>query len=126
VCIVGLLVLVAIQRQAPPLPSPDGAAGAICTDLRAADYASLYQELSPTLQLQGANSEAEFTASQRQLDIISGQVTSCSFRIQQPGGNQANVTYFIARGSTSAHPAQVELAYLDGAWRIQQYDTSLV
>jgi hypothetical protein len=126
VCILGLLVLVAIQRQSPPLPSPTSAAAAICTDLRAADYASLYQALSPALQLQGANSEAEFTASQRQLDIISGQVSGCSYRIQQPGGTQANVTYLIARGSKPSQPAQVVLAYLNGAWRIQQYDTSLV
>jgi hypothetical protein len=126
VCILGLLVLVAIQRQSPPLPSPAGAAAAICTDLRATDYASLYQALSPALQLQGANSETEFTASQRQLDIMSGQVTGCSYRMQQPGGTQAKVTYLIARGSKSAQPAQVVLAYIDGAWRIQQYDTSLV
>lgn len=124
VCILGLLVLVVIQRQSPTLPSP--AAAAICTDLRAADYASLYQALSPALQLQGANSEAEFTASQKQLDIISGRVAGCSYRIQQPSGTLANVTYLIARGSKSAQPAQVVLAYADGAWRIQQYDTGLV
>jgi hypothetical protein len=126
VCILGLLVLVVIQRQSAPAPSPSGAAAAICTDLRAADYTSLYQALSPALQLQGANSESEFTASQRQLDIISGQVSDCSYQIQQPSGTQANVTYLIARGSKSAQPARVVLAYQDGTWRIQQYDTSLV
>jgi hypothetical protein len=126
VCILGLLVLVVIQRQSPPLPSPDGAVAGICTDLRAADYASLYQALSPALQLQGANSEAEFTASQKQLDIISGRVAGCSYQIRQPGGTRANVTYLIARGTKSAQPAQVVLLYVDGVWRIQQYDTGLV
>jgi hypothetical protein len=117
---------VLIQRQSLPLPSPAGAAAAICTDLRAADYASLYQALSPELQLQGPNAEAEFTASQKQLDIISGRVAGCSYQIQPPGGMRANVTYLIVRGSKSAQPAQVVLAYVDGAWRIQQYDTSLI
>jgi hypothetical protein len=126
VCIVGLVVLVVIQRQTPPLPSPNGAAAAICTDLRTGDYASLYQALSPALQLQGANSEAEFTASQKQLDIISGRVAGCSYHFQQPSGTQANVNYLIARGTKSAQPAQVVLTYVDGAWRIQQYDTGLV
>jgi hypothetical protein len=126
VCLLGLLVLVLIQRQSQPLPSPAVAAAAICTDLRAADYPSLYQALSPALQLQGANSEAEFTASQKQLDIVSGTVASCSYQIQPPNGTTATVTYLIARGSRSAQPAQVELGYIDGAWRIQQYDSSLV
>jgi hypothetical protein len=125
-CIVGLLVLVVIQRQSPPVPSPSRAAAAICTDLRAADYTSLYQALSPELQLQGVNAEAEFTASQKQLDIISGQVSDCSYQIQQPSGTHANVTYLITRGSKSPQPARVVLAYQDGTWRIQQYDTSLV
>jgi len=126
VCLLGLLVLVVIQRQSQPLPSPAGAAAAICTDLRTADYASLYQALAPALQLQGTNSEAEFMASQKQLDIVSGPVSACSDQVQPPGGTTAVVTYLIARGSKSAQPAQVVLGYIDGAWRIQQYDSSLV
>jgi hypothetical protein len=125
VCMVGLLVLFVIQRP-EPLTSPAGAAGAVCSDLRAADYTSLYQALSPALQLQGTNSETEFTASQKQLDIVSGRVVGCSYRLQQPSGAQATVTYLIVRGSKPAQPAQVVLAYVDGAWRIQDYDTSLV
>jgi hypothetical protein len=117
---------VIIQRQSPPVPPPTSAAAAICTDLRAADYASLYQALSPALQQQGANAEDEFTASQRQLDIINGRVAGCSYQIEQPSGDQANVTYSIARGSKPAQNAQVVLAYTDGAWRIQHYDTSLI
>jgi hypothetical protein len=117
---------VVIQRQSPSLPSPGGAAADICTDLRAADYASLYQTLSPALQLQGADAETEFTASQKQLDIVSGRVSSCSYQIQRPNDTLANVTYLITRGSKPAQTAQVVLAYLNGAWRIQQYDTGLV
>jgi hypothetical protein len=117
---------VIIQRQSPTAPSPSSSAAAICTDLRAADYASLYQALSPALQQQGANAEAEFTASQRQLDIIDGRVAGCSYQIEQSSGTQANVTYRIARGSKPAQSAKVVLAYTDGAWQIQQYDTSLI
>jgi hypothetical protein len=99
---------------------------AICTDLRTADYASLYTVLVPSLQQQGSNPQAEFRASQQQLDIVSGKVTSCSYSLQQVNGLRETVTYSIARGSQTARPAEVLLVYQNGRWSIQNYDTSLI
>ena len=122
-CVAALLALLAINRS---LPSPAATAGAICTDLRTADYASLYAALVPSLQQQGTNPQGEFSASQQELDIVSGRVTSCSYKLQQVSGQEESVTYNIARGDQAARPAEVQLVYQNGRWRIQSYDTSLI
>jgi len=123
VCVAGLVILHLINR---PAPSPLATAGAVCNDLRSADYASLYTALSPSLQQQGTDPQTQFTASQRELDIISGRVASCAYHLEQSDSTHATVTYLIARGVKQAQAAQVTLIYEDGTWRIQQYDTSLV
>ena len=123
VCVAALFILIVIRR---PVPSPKPTANAICNDLRSADYASLYTVLSPSLKQQGTDPPAQFTASQRELDIISGKVVSCTYSLQQPDSIHSTVTYSIARGSKQAQSAQVTLVYVNGTWRIQQYDTSLV
>jgi hypothetical protein len=117
------VALLAINR---PPPSPSTTAGSICTDLRTADYASLYSVLAPSLQQQGTNPQAEFSASQRELDIVSGRVVTCSYHLQQVSGQQQSVIYSISRGDRPAHPAEVLLVYQNGRWRIQSYDTSLI
>jgi hypothetical protein len=53
-------------------------------------------------------------------------VTSCSYKLQQVSGQEENVTYNIARGDQAARPAEVQLVYQNGRWRIQSYDTSLI
>ena len=121
--IAALLALLAINR---PPPSPTTTAGSICTDLRTADYASLYATLAPSLQQQGTNAQAEFSASQQELDIVSGRVRSCSYQLQQVSGQEEHVTYSISRGSQTARPAEVLLVYQNGKWRIESYDTSLI
>ncbi|MGO8946489.1 MAG: hypothetical protein ACLQUY_02255 [Ktedonobacterales bacterium] len=123
VCVAGLLVLHLINNA---VPSPSATASAICSDLTSTDYASLYLTLTPSLQEQGSDSQVEFTASQRELDIVSGRVTSCSYEFQRSNSAEATVTYLITRGSKRAQSAQVDLVYVDGAWRIQDYDTSMI
>jgi hypothetical protein len=122
-CIAALVALLAINR---PPPSPAATAGAICTDLRTADYTSLYAALAPSLQQQGTNPQAEFSASQQELDIVSGRVTSCSYLLPQVSGQEESVTYSIARGGQVARPAKVLLVYQNGRWRIQNYDTNMI
>jgi hypothetical protein len=121
--IVALVALLAINR---PPPSSTATASSICTDLGTADYASLYSELAPSLQQQGTNPQVEFSASQRELDIVSGRVMSCSYQLQQVSGQQQSVVYSISRGGRPARPAEVLLVYQNGRWRIQSYDTSLI
>jgi hypothetical protein len=122
-CVVGLLVLTAINGQTP---SPSGTANDICTDLRNAEYSSLYALLTPSLQQQGTNPQAEFSASQQELQIVSGKVMSCSFRLSQSDRTHAIATFSIARGSQGPRSAQVALVFQNGKWRIQNYDSSLV
>ena len=122
-CVVGLLVLTAINHQTP---SPAGTATDICTDLQSADYSSLYTLLTPSLQQQGSNPQVEFSASQQQLQVVSGKVMSCSFRLAQSDTTHAIATFSIVRGSQAARSAQVALVFQNGKWRIQEYDPSLV
>ena len=122
-CVGGLLVLTALNRQTP---SPAGTATDICSDLQSADYSSLYALLTPSLQQQGANAQVEFSASQQQLQIVSGKVISCSYHLAQSDTTHAMATFTIARGSQAARTAQVALVYQNGKWRIQEYDSSLV
>ena len=123
ICVAVLVTLLAFNR---PIPSPAATADKICTDLRSADYAALFSVLAPALAEQGSEASAQFSASQRELDIISGRVVACTYQIQQPDSVHATVTYLITRGSKSAKPAPVTLVYENSAWHIQQYDTSLI
>ncbi len=126
ICLVGMFVLLALNGHTPSVPAPDATANGVCDDLRTANYTALYDALAPALQQQGANAQAEFVASQRQLDIASGKVVSCAYQVQHADSAQATVTYTIARGSAPAQTGQITFNFLDGSWRIASYDTSLI
>jgi hypothetical protein len=115
------VVYLALTFSAGPAPDPAQTAHAICADLTTQRYDNLYALLSPDLQQQGA--EAQFAASQRELDSLLGPVRSCRATIGSNGGGAAGVTLALQRGQ--ATNAQVALTQAQGAWRIASYDQTV-
>lgn len=117
-CVVAALLL-GLLRQ----PAPDSAptARAICSDLAAQRYDRLYALLSPGLQAQG--SEAQFAASQRELDRLRGPVRVCRASVASASGGNMSVTLSLQRAQTSI--ARVGLTQAEGGWRIASYDETV-
>lgn len=124
-CAIGGLVLTVLQGSAQPsLPTPDGTAHEICTDLLGQGYANLYGLLSAMQQANGA--EAEFAASQRQLDIAAGSVTRCAASATTTANGQAQAQITLVRGTAAATSGMCTLIYVDGGWRLDAYDASVI
>lgn len=103
-----------------PAPDPTPAARAICADLSAQRYDALYAMLSSNLQSEG--SEAQFAASQRELDSLQGAVTGCAPTVASQSDGVAALTLNLRRGAAPAVSAQVTLAQAGNDWRISSYD----
>ncbi len=117
-CALAYLVLNFIN---PPAPDPTPTARAICADLTAQRYDSLYSLLSPSLQAQGT--ETQFSASQRQLDHLLGPARACSVSGTSANGDVAGVTLTLQRANAAV--ARVSLAQQSGKWRIASYDQTV-
>lgn len=103
-----------------PAPDPTPAAQAICADLSAQRYDTLYSMLNPNLQRQG--SEAQFTASQRELDNLQGVVANCSATVASQSDGIAAIRLDLRRGTSPAVSAQLTLAQANNGWQISSYD----
>jgi hypothetical protein len=104
--------------------SPEAAGQALCADLQAQNYDAVYSVLAPPLQ--GAGTSAQFAASQRELDALSGKVVSCTATVQQSDGSQASLQLTITRQQAGTAHAKVHMELLDDAWKVDSYDTSTV
>jgi hypothetical protein len=93
---------------------------AVCADLMGQRYDDLYSLLAPALQAQGT--EAQFVASQREVDQLQGQVTACEPGTPSVNGAQAIAPFTLTRAeSFQPVAAQVALTLSDGTWRIASY-----
>lgn len=117
------LVYFALTLRAGPAPDPTPTARAICADLTTQQYDSLYTLLSPDLQSQGT--EAQFVASQRELDSLLGSTRTCRVTVLSNTGSAATISLTLQRGQTAAKGAQVALALAQGNWRIASYDQNI-
>lgn len=120
-CALALAVLFAVNSHTA---SPEAAGQSLCADLQAQNYDAVYNLLAPSLQ--SAGNATQFAASQRELDALSGKVVSCTATVQQAGSTQASLRLDITRQQTGAAQATVHMQILDGAWRVDAYDTSVV
>ena len=104
---------------------PDAAAAGrtLCTQLEAQQYAALYASLSVRLRNEGTS--AQFAASQEQLDILYGKVTSCSASVTQVSGRPA-LSLRVTRMHVGERTGAVTLVNEDNAWRIDSYDSGVV
>ncbi|HET9110581.1 MAG TPA: hypothetical protein VFN78_07140 [Ktedonobacterales bacterium] len=120
------LALLAFRLSASPPPDPAPIAHTICVDLSGQRYDALYALLAPDLQGQG--NEAQFAASQRELDRLVGPVRSCqpgAINVSNVSNGVASITLRLQRGSASPATAQVALTDMQGAWRISSYDQNV-
>ncbi len=116
-CGLGYLTLTLLT---PRQPDVRPTARAICADLTGQRYDQLYMLLAPALQAQGT--EAQFIASQRELDQLQGRVTDCSTSSVAISGASASVTFTLMRaGATQPTTAQASLGADGNAWRITAY-----
>jgi len=118
----GALILLTPRPAAPPAPSLT--TQAFCADLTAQRYADAYALLSPRLQAQG--SQAQFVASQRELDALQGDVTACSSAIVNVAGGSASASLQVTRAHTKSASAAVTLVAVGSSWRVDSYDTAVV
>lgn len=102
--------------------SPDTAAQALCSALQTQDYAATYGDLSGALQQQGT--QAQFIASQRELDIVSGATRACGYSIQHNDGTVATVLFTITRQTSGARQATARFVLDGDSWRLDYYDAS--
>jgi len=105
-------------------PDPAPAARALCADLVAHDYAALYALLSP--QQQAAGTQAQFVASQRQLDVLRGATTRCAAVVTAESGATAEATLTLTRAAAVPTTGQAQLVLTAGGWRVNSFDNSLV
>lgn len=117
-CGVGLVALNSFSGGRPPAPS--SMVGSICDDLSAQKYDDLYSLLAPNLQQQG--SQTQFVASQRELDIVLGPVTSCHDATSWTGTGAARATLTLERKSEAT--SVVTLIYRQSDWRIDAFDNN--
>lgn len=120
-CALALAVLFVINSHSA---SPEVAGQSLCADLQAQNYDAVYNLLAPPLQSMGTS--AQFGASQRELDALSGKVVSCSVAVQQADSAQASLRLTIARQQTGTARATVHMQLLNGVWKVDAYDTSVV
>ena len=126
---IALAVLVFLRGQQPApttgtLPSPTPTAQKLCADLLTQRYSAAYSLLTPSLQRQGT--EAQYVASQRELDALQGRVTVCAVGRLSAAGTTASGALNITRAHAHATQATLSLAWSGSAWQVSAYDTSMV
>lgn len=104
-------------------PRPEATAQALCDDLTSQRYDAAFALLSSGLQAQGT--QAQFIASQQQLDTLLGKATRCSFTVQSADASSASVALVATRAGKSA-TGSVRLTRQGDGWRVAAYDTSVV
>lgn len=100
------------------------AAQHFCDALVAHDYASIYAQLTPTLQQQGT--EELFAASQQELDALRGPATACAFTDTNVRGTNATFVLTVTRARSGAAAGTLRMIYLSGAWRVSAYDSNVI
>lgn len=121
VCAVVLAAVLLLGRRPNP---PDTAAQALCSALQSQDYSATYNDLSGALQQQGT--QAQFIASQRELDIVSGSARACGYSIQHNDGTVATVLFTITRQAGGARRATARFIHDGDTWRLDYYDASVI
>lgn len=121
---VGLAALTIFAPRVAQPQAPSVTTQALCGDLKSQQYGAAYVLLSPHLQTQGT--EAQFVASQRELDALQGAVTTCSSTIINVTGGSASAALQVTRAHTPAASGAVTLTLVGAVWRVDAYDTSVI
>ena len=124
VLVIVATMLLSHRSDATTPPSVAPTARQICSSLTTQQYGDLYGLLSHAQQAIGSSDQ--FAAAQRQLDAQFGKVHTCAYTVTGQDAASATLTLTLTRGSSPAAPAPVRLTFEQNAWRIADYDSSLV
>lgn len=124
VLVIVAMMLLSHRSDAANPPSVAPTARQICSTLTTQRYGDLYGLLSHAQQAIGSSDQ--FTAAQRQLDAQFGAVHTCAYTVTGQSAASATLTLTLTRGSAPAATAPVRLTFEQNAWRIADYDSSLV
>lgn len=100
------------------------AAQQFCDALVRRDYASAYSQLAQGLRQEGT--EAQFAASQQELDRLNGGASSCRFSTPHVQGDHATFTLTLMRTQSGALSGALGLVHEQGAWRVDAYDANVI
>lgn len=114
------LVYFALTFAAGPAPGPAPTARSICADLTSQRYDALYGLLSPDMRRLGT--QAQFIASQRELDSLLGPVHTCHATVNSNSGGVAAITLTLQRGQAAPVGATLSLMHAQSAWTVTAYD----
>ena len=123
ILVCGVVLAAVLLLGSRPAP-PDPAAQALCGRLQSQDYTTTYSNLSNTLKQQGT--QAQFVASQRELDIVSGAARSCGFAIEHNDGSVATVQFTVTRDKAGTQRASARFVHDGGVWLLDYYDASVI
>ncbi len=121
VCALGIAAIMLFSGQSP---DPRPVAQSLCDDLQSQAYHNMYAELAPRLQSVGT--EAQFIASQQELDALEGKVTACAYTVQSANGQQASLVLSVVRVRAAEKSGAVRLARVGDAWKVDSYDAGTV
>lgn len=124
VLVIVATMLLSHKSDAANPPSVAPTARQICSALTTQRYGDLYRLLSHAQQAIGPSDQ--FAAAQRQLDAELGTVHACAYTITGQDAASATLALTLTRGSSPAASAPVRLTFEQNAWRIADYDSSLV
>lgn len=119
-CTLGYIALLFLVPHQQAQPNVQPTANTICVDLLHRSYDQLYTLLDSSLQEQGT--QAQFVASQRQLDTLLGPVSSCAPSQPAIAGATATLAYSLTRTTGENATVKVTLIDQDGSWRISSYN----
>lgn len=123
ILVCGVVLAAVLLLGSRPAP-PDPAAQALCGRLQSQDYTTTYTNLSNTLKQKGT--QAQFVASQRELDIVSGVTRSCGFAIEHNDGSVATVQFTLTRDKAGTQRATARFIHDSGVWLLDYYDASVI
>lgn len=123
ILVCGVVLAAVLLLGSRPAP-PDPAAQALCGRLQSQDYTTTYTNLSNTLKQKGT--QAQFVASQRELDIVSGVTRSCGFAIEHNDGLVATVQFTLTRDKAGIQRATARFIHDSGVWLLDYYDASVI
>ena len=121
-CALGYLAFNLLSPHPKTPPDPRATASAICADISGQHYDHLFTLLDTDLQSRGT--QADFVASQRQIDTLLGPVTACAPgapAISGSSGSTATFTFSLTRASGKLQDPVVTLIMQGPTWRIRDY-----
>jgi hypothetical protein len=108
----------------PHTADPSLTGQTLCGDLTSQNYTALYGLLSARQRALGT--QAQFVASQRQLDALRGRASQCGFSLAGQDSASAELALTVTRGSAGPLSSDVRLLLDGSSWHVDTFDGGVV